>query len=38
VTGLPRRDLTAHYGAAVVRRMLEAGGKAPIIVECFAKV
>jgi DNA replication protein DnaC len=36
-TGLPRGDLLKHYGAAVVRRMLEAGGRKPVIVECFPK-
>jgi DNA replication protein DnaC len=36
-TGLPRADLLKHYGAAVVRRMLESGGKKPILVECFPK-
>jgi DNA replication protein DnaC len=36
-TGLSRGELVTHYGAAVVRRMLEAGGKSPVLVECFQK-
>jgi hypothetical protein len=34
-TGKTRDELTAHYGAAVVRRMREAGGKKATVIECF---
>jgi hypothetical protein len=35
-SGKTRDELTAHYGAAVVRRIREAGGKRAAIVDCFA--
>lgn len=35
-TGKTRAELTAHYGAAVVRRLREAGGKRATVVDCFA--
>lgn len=28
-------ELTAHYGAAVVRRMIESGGKVATVISCF---
>ncbi len=34
-SGRTREQLSAHYGAAVVRRMAEAGGQNPVIVDCF---
>lgn len=35
-TGKTRDELTAHYGAAVVRRIREAGGKRATVIDCFA--
>lgn len=35
-TGKTREELTAHYGAAVVRRIREAGGKRATVIDCFA--
>lgn len=37
-TGKTADELTAHYGAAVVRRMVESGGKSAVLVNCFPKV
>ncbi|UOF77295.1 replicative helicase [Caudoviricetes sp.] len=37
-TGKTAEELTAHYGAAVVRRMVETGGRAAALVNCFPKV
>jgi DNA replication protein DnaC len=34
-TGKNRAELTAHYGAAVVRRMREVGGQRATVVDCF---
>lgn len=34
-TGLTAVELSKHYGAAVVRRFVEAGGGAATIVDCF---
>jgi DNA replication protein DnaC len=34
-TGRTRSELSDHYGAAVVRRFVETGGKLARIVECF---
>ncbi|HWA29151.1 MAG TPA: ATP-binding protein [Lacunisphaera sp.] len=34
-TGLSIAELNDHYGAAVLRRMLESGGRKPVIVEAF---
>ncbi len=34
-TGKTQLELTAHYGAAVVARITEAGGKLPTLVDCF---
>ncbi len=36
-TGKNDVELTAHYGAAVVRRMIEAGGNVANVVDCFPK-
>lgn len=36
-SGKTTDELTAHYGAAVVRRMLESGGKRATVVDCFPK-
>jgi DNA polymerase III delta prime subunit len=36
-TGKTRAELTAHYGAAVVGRLRETGGKMPAVVDCFPK-
>lgn len=36
-TGHPRAALIAHYGSAVVRRMIEAGGKRSTVVDNFAQ-
>jgi DNA replication protein DnaC len=34
-SGKTRDELSAQYGAAVVRRMLESGGRAARVVDCF---
>jgi len=34
-SGKTREELTAHYGAAVIRRLREAGGKRAVVVDCF---
>jgi DNA replication protein DnaC len=36
-SGKSPEELTAHYGAAVVRRMIEAGGKVAKVVNCFQR-
>lgn len=36
-TGKTSAELTAHYGAAVVRRMIECGGNVANVVDCFPK-
>jgi DNA replication protein DnaC len=35
-SGKTRHELTDHYGAAVVRRLIESGGKRATVVEVFA--
>ena len=36
-SGRTTDELTVHYGAAVVRRMLESGGKRATVVDCFPR-
>jgi len=35
-TGLTPGELSGHYGAAVIRRIVEAGGRKARVVDCFA--
>lgn len=36
-SGRTRAELTEHYGAAIVRRMVEAGGRKGVVLNCFPK-